>query len=82
MPFNPIDDDDQASLLIEREVGMALRLSLEAATREPLSGQMALLLLRLALAEALQAAVENDSVERESDQVRQSVAVLGTEAVL
>ena len=52
--------DDQTSLIIQREVGMALRLSFKAATREPLPQQIALLLLRLALAESLQAAVEQD----------------------
>ena len=57
---NPIDDDDQASLVIQREVGMALRQSFKAATREPLPQQIALLLLRLALAESLQTAVEED----------------------
>lgn len=57
-PINPIDDDDQASLVIQREIGMALRMSFESATRDPLPEQMALLLLRLALAESLGATVE------------------------
>lgn len=60
IPTNPIDDDDQASLVIQREIGMALRMSFESATREPLPEQMALLLLRLALAESLGATVEED----------------------
>jgi hypothetical protein len=64
-PNNPIDDDDQASLVIQREVGTALRQSFKAATREPLPQQIALLLLRLALAESLQAAVEEDGCKGE-----------------
>jgi hypothetical protein len=61
IPTNPIDDDDQASLVIQREIGMALRMSFETATtRDPLPEQMALLLLRLALAESLGATVEED----------------------
>lgn len=60
IPTNPIDDDDQASLVIQREIGMALRMSFESATRDPLPEQMALLLLRLALAESLGATVEQD----------------------
>jgi hypothetical protein len=64
-PNNPIDDDDQASLVIQREVGMALRRSFKAAARERLPEQIALLLLRLALAESLEAAVEEDENKRE-----------------
>jgi hypothetical protein len=60
IPTNPIDDDDQASLVIQREIAMALRMSFESATRDPLPEQMALLLLRLALAESLGATVEED----------------------
>lgn len=58
-PINRIDDG-QASLVIQREVGMALRLSFEAVTREPLPERMALLLLRLALAESLGLAAKED----------------------
>lgn len=64
-PINPIDDDDQTSLVIQREVGMVLRLSFEAVVREPLPEQMALLLLRLALAETLRA-VDKDEAEGDS----------------
>jgi hypothetical protein len=56
-------DDDRDSLVIQRQVGVALRLSFEAATREPLPEQMAMLLLRLALAESLNAAVEEDRAD-------------------
>lgn len=52
LPTRPIDDD-RVSLTIQREVEVALRLSFDAATREPLPDQMVLLLLRLALAESL-----------------------------
>lgn len=61
LPTNRIDD--RVSLVIQREVGMALRLSFEAATREPLPERMALLLLRLALAESLGLAAEEDEAE-------------------
>ncbi|MFO1123870.1 MAG: hypothetical protein U1E25_00310 [Methylocystis sp.] len=61
LPTNRIDD--RVSLVIQREVGMALRLSFEAATREPLPERMALLLLRLALAETLGLAPEEDEAE-------------------
>ncbi|MBM3562814.1 MAG: hypothetical protein FJX48_06600 [Alphaproteobacteria bacterium] len=61
LPTNRIDD--RVSLVIQREVGMALRLSFEAATREPLPERMALLLLRLALAESLGIAAEEDEAE-------------------
>ncbi|MBI1980492.1 MAG: hypothetical protein HYS63_02810 [Methylocystis sp.] len=54
------NDDSQASLAVQREVGIALRLSFEAVTREPLPERMALLLLRLALAESLGLAAEED----------------------
>lgn len=57
-PFNPIHEGDRASSVIQRDLGVALRLSLDAAMREPLPEQMAMLLLRLALAELLQASEE------------------------
>jgi hypothetical protein len=60
-------DDDRVSLVIQREVGMALRLSFESVTREPLPERMALLLLRLALAESLGLAAERDQAEGESE---------------
>jgi hypothetical protein len=54
LPTNQIDDDDgQASSVIQREVGAALRLAFEAAVHEPLPEQMAILLLHLALAQSL-----------------------------
>jgi hypothetical protein len=59
-------DDDPCSLVIQREVGMALRLSFEAVIREPLPEQMVLLLLRLALAESLGLAAEEDQAEGET----------------
>ncbi|MGD9656263.1 MAG: hypothetical protein AB7U61_01270 [Methylocystis sp.] len=59
-------DDDRVSPVIQREVGMALRLSFEAVTREPLPERMVLLLLRLALAESLGLAAKVDEVEGET----------------
>lgn len=59
-------DDDRVSLVIQREVGMALRLSFESVTREPLPERMALLLLRLALAESLGLAAEKDRKEEKT----------------
>jgi len=56
-------DDDPASRVVFREVGIALRLSFEAVTREPVPEQMAMLLLRLALAESLRLAAEEDQAE-------------------
>ncbi|WP_457798268.1 hypothetical protein [Methylocystis sp. S23] len=53
-------EHEQTPLLIQREVGMAVRLSIEAVTREPLPEQMALLLLRLALAESLHVALAKE----------------------
>jgi hypothetical protein len=44
-------DEARDQLLIQRELGRALRISYETATREPLSKAMGLLLMRLALAE-------------------------------
>jgi hypothetical protein len=58
-------DDDGVSVVIQREVGVALRLSFEAVTREPVPERMALLLLRLALAESLRLAAEEDEAEGE-----------------
>jgi hypothetical protein len=52
----PLHDDDQASIVMQREVGVALRQSLKAMTHAPLPEQMAILLLRLALAESLERA--------------------------
>lgn len=58
LPTSPTEDDDhQALLMIQREVGMALRLSFKAVTSEPLTERMAILLLRLALAESLRVSV-------------------------
>jgi hypothetical protein len=68
MDMRPIisikEEDEQAPLLIQREVGRALRLSFDAVTSEPLPATMALLLLRLALAQSLRVRVEQ---EREAD---------------
>lgn len=62
MPYNAFSEkNEEASFLIQREVGKALRSSLDAVTREPLSEQIVLLLLRLALSEALRAAVEEEA---------------------
>lgn len=59
-------DDDRVSLVVQREVGIALRLSFEAVTCEPLPERMALLLLRLALAESLGLAAEDDRADGEN----------------
>ncbi|MGJ0395797.1 MAG: hypothetical protein ACR65U_06210 [Methylocystis sp.] len=59
-------DDDRVSLVIQREVGMALRLSFQSVTRAPLPERMALLLLRLALAESLGLAPEEESAKGET----------------
>ncbi len=59
-------DDDRVSLVIQREVGIALRLSFEAVTSDPLPERMALLLLRLALAESLGLAAEEESARGET----------------
>jgi len=61
-------EDEQAPLLIQREVGRALRLSFEAVTSEPVPTNMALLLLRLALAQSLRVRVEQETeADREKD---------------
>lgn len=59
-------DDDRVSVVIQREVGIALRLSFEAVTSDPLPERMALLLLRLALAESLGLVAKRDQAEGES----------------
>ncbi|MBM3551432.1 MAG: hypothetical protein FJX45_06600 [Alphaproteobacteria bacterium] len=59
-------DDDRVSVVIQREVGIALRLSFEAVTSDPLPERMALLLLRLALAESLGLAIEEDGPKEET----------------
>ncbi len=45
-------EEDEEALLIQQELGEALRLSFEGVTREPLPDRMVLLLLRLALAQS------------------------------
>ena len=65
LPIHRIEDH-QASRVIQREVGIALRLSFEAVTREPLPERMALLLLRLALAESLRLAAGEDGPKEET----------------
>lgn len=59
-------EDNQTSLAIQREVGIALRLSFQAVAREPLPERMALLLLRMALAESLGLTSEEDGPKGES----------------
>ncbi len=59
-------DDDRVSLVIQRELGIALRLSFEAVTSDPLPERMALLLLRLALAESLKLVAEEDGPKGET----------------
>lgn len=76
MPYNAFsENNEETSLLIQREVGKALRSSLDAVTREPLSEQVVLLLLRLALSEALRAAVEQEDEQVTLVETRRSVRV-------
>ena len=65
LPIHRIEHN-QASRVIQREVGIALRLSFEAVTREPLPERMALLLLQLALAESLKLVAEEDGPKEET----------------
>jgi hypothetical protein len=76
MAYNAYSDHrEETPLLIQREVGEALRLSLDAVTREPLSEQFVLLLLRLALSEALRSAVEEEAEEFTILEARRTVSV-------
>ncbi len=51
-PVIPIEEEDEQALtMIQRDIGMALRLSMAAITSEPLPEQMTFLLRRLALDE-------------------------------
>lgn len=76
MPYNAFsENNEETSLLIQKEVGKALRSSLDAVTREPLSEQIVLLLLRLALSEALRAAVDGDEEQVTVVETRRSVSV-------
>jgi hypothetical protein len=59
-PIISIYEEDEQALLIQREVGTALRLSFDEATCEPLPTKMALLLLRLALAQSPRVTVAKD----------------------
>jgi hypothetical protein len=67
------DDDSQALLTIERDVGMALRLSLEAVISAPLPEQITILLLRLALVESVRMSIKAET-ERERAVARESVS--------
>lgn len=51
------EEEWQALLMIEREVGKALRLSFGSIAQEPLPEQMTILLLRLALAESVRMSI-------------------------
>lgn len=76
MAYNAYSEQrEETPLLIQREVGKALRLSLDAVTREPLSEQIVLLLLRLALSEALRSAVEEEAEEFTVLEARRTVSV-------
>jgi hypothetical protein len=63
---NPIEDDEQCSLRIQREVGVALRRTFDTMTREPLPEQMTLLLLRLALAQAIRMSLDAEESAAEA----------------
>lgn len=67
--------NEQTPLLVQREVGKALRLSFEAVTREPLSEQIVLLLLRLALAEALRTSIQQEAEREAANEGRRSFRV-------
>lgn len=69
------EQNEQTPLLVQREVGKALRLSFEAVTREPLSEQIVLLLLRLALAEALRTSIEQEAEREAANEGRGSFRV-------
>jgi hypothetical protein len=56
-------EEARATLSVLQELGSSLRLSFEAATRESLPEEMGLLLLRLALAEVLKRAAEEEACE-------------------
>ncbi len=71
---NPENNQD-TTLLIQREVGKALRLSFDAVTREPLSEQIVLLLLRLALSEALRASIEQEAHQATVTDARRRISV-------
>jgi hypothetical protein len=63
-PTTSIEEEDAQLRLIQRELGKALRVSVNEVTCEPLPGKIALLLLRLALAQFLRTYVEQ---ERDTD---------------
>lgn len=69
------EQDDRTPLLVQQEVGRALRLSFEAVTREPLSEQIVLLLLRLALSEAMRGAVEQEAGQATMVEAHRSIRV-------
>jgi hypothetical protein len=53
-------------LEVQREIGIAVRLSIDAVTFETLPQEMGLLLIRLALAEVLRDAVAKDADETDA----------------
>jgi hypothetical protein len=53
------DNDEDDALLIQRALGCALQLSFERAAKEPLSSEIAFLLMRLALAELIKSINES-----------------------
>lgn len=58
-------EEARSTLAILHQLGASIRLSLEAATQESLPEEMGLLLLRLALAEVLERAAEEEAREAE-----------------
>lgn len=54
-------EDDRIPVLILDELGQTLRASFDAPTEEPIPGKMALLLLRIAFAQALERIAEEEA---------------------
>ncbi len=64
-------EEAQATLSVLQQLGGSLRLSFEAVTQESLPEEMGLLLLRLALAEVLKRAAEEEAREAGPDSAAQ-----------
>jgi hypothetical protein len=77
MPIGPNEDEEQASLLAQRELAKALRLSLQAVAHEPLPQRMIILLLRLAFAQTVRATLGSkaERASRSKHQQSQDVQV-------
>ncbi len=58
-----IQQDERATIIVLEELGQSIRASYDAMTEEPLSHEMALLLLRLALAQSLATFAKREAPE-------------------